>query len=455
MRLYNTLTRRVEELRPREPGRVAMYVCGPTVQGAPHLGHARPALVPDVLRRYLQWRGWDVLHVRNVTDVDDKIIARAEAEGRHPAAVAEEYTRVYDEQMARLGVLPPHIAPRATGHIIEMIALITRLVELGSAYEVGGDVFFRVRSFPRYGRLSGRDVDELRAGERVEPDERKADPLDFALWKAAKPGEPSWPSPWGPGRPGWHVECSAMAAKYLGEGFDVHGGGQDLVFPHHENEIAQSEAATGRPFARHWLHNALLSMSGAKMSKSVGNIVALGEALDRWGPNVLRQLYLSAHYRSPLDLHPGRLAEASAAVGRWEAYVRAAEGLDARSDPSLRAGAVEAFTAAMDDDLGTPRAHAVLFELVTAGHEHLQAGREPQAAAARDTFLELAGVLGYAFGAASDGARVGPLVAELLRLREDARARRDFTTADSIRDRLSEAGVVVEDTPAGPRWHVG
>ncbi len=455
MRLYNTLSRRVEELRPREPGRVGMYVCGPTVQGAPHLGHARPALVPDVLRRYLQWRGWDVLHVRNVTDVDDKIIARAEAEGRHPAAVAEEFTRVYDEQMARLGVLPPHIAPRATGHIVEMIALIAHLVELGSAYEVGGDVFFRVRSFPRYGRLSGRDVDELRAGERVEPDERKDDPLDFALWKAAKPGEPSWPSPWGPGRPGWHVECSAMAAKYLGEDFDVHGGGQDLVFPHHENEIAQSEAATDRPFARHWLHNALLSMSGAKMSKSVGNIVALGEALDRWSPNVLRQLYLSAHYRSPLDLHPGRLAEASAAVERWEGYVRAAEGLDARSDSPLRVDAVERFTDAMDDDLATPRAHAVLFDLVTAGHEHLQAGRQPQAAAARDAFLELAGVLGYTFTAAPDGARVAPLVEELLRLREDARSRRDFTTADSIRDRLSEAGVVVEDTPAGPRWHVG
>ncbi|CAN5308453.1 cysteine--tRNA ligase [soil metagenome] len=455
MRLYNTLTRRVEELRPREPGRVGMYVCGPTVQGAPHLGHARPALVPDVLRRYLQWRGWDVLHVRNVTDVDDKIIARAEAEGRHPAAVAEEYTRVYDEQMARLRVLPPHIAPRATGHIVEMITLIARLVEVGSAYEAGGDVFFRVRSFPRYGRLSGRDVDELRAGERVEPDERKDDPLDFALWKAAKPGEPSWPSPWGPGRPGWHVECSAMAAKYLGEGFDVHGGGQDLVFPHHENEIAQSEAATGRPFARHWLHNGLLTMSGAKMSKSVGNIVALGEALDRWGPNVLRQLYLSAHYRSPLDLHPGRLAEASAAVERWEGYARAAETVDAPPDPAVRTDAVERFTAAMDDDLATPRAHAVLFELVTAGHEHLAAGRAPQAAAAREAFLQLAGVLGYAFGPASDGARVAPLVNELLRLREDARARRDFATADAIRDRLSEAGVVVEDTPAGPRWHLG
>ena len=454
MRLYNTLTRRVEQLRPREPGRLGIYVCGPTVQGAPHLGHARPALVPDVLRRYLQWRGWDVLHVRNVTDVDDKIIARAEAEGRYPAAVAEEYTRVYDEQMDRLRVLPPHIAPRATGHIVEMITLIARLLEVGSAYEAGGDVFFRVRSFPRYGRLSGRDVDELRAGERVEPDERKDDPLDFALWKAAKPGEPSWPSPWGPGRPGWHVECSAMATKYLGEGFDVHGGGQDLVFPHHENEIAQSEAATGRPFARHWLHNALLTMSGGKMSKSVGNIVPLGEALDRWDPNVLRQLYLSAHYRSPLDLHPGRLTEASAAVGRWEGYARAAEGVDAWPDRAVRTDAVGRFTAAMDDDLATPRAQAVLFELVTAGHEHLAAGRAPQAAAARDTFLELAGVLGYAFGPASAGARVAPLVTELLRLREDARSRRDFATADAIRDRLSEAGVVVEDTPAGPRWHV-
>jgi cysteinyl-tRNA synthetase len=459
MRLYNTLTRSVDELVLREPGRFGMYVCGPTVQDAPHFGHARAVLVPDVLRRYLEWQGVEVLLVRNVTDVDDKIIDRAQREGREAMAVADRYARVYEEQIGRLGVLPPHITPRATGHIIEMITLVERLLERDAAYVVDGDVYFAVRSFPEYGKLSGRRIDELRAGARVETDERKRDPLDFALWKAAKPGEPSWRSPWGPGRPGWHIECSAMAGRYLGTGFDLHAGGLDLVFPHHENEVAQSEAATGEPFARHWLHNGLLHIDGEKMSKSVGNVLSLAEALDRHGGNVLRFFYLAAHYRSPVDLSDGRLAEAAAAVDRWRGFLRAAgEVADGPEDRGEAAAARAAFRAAMDDDLSTPQAHAALFELVSAGHARLGAGDGPAAAAIRDALLELTGVLGYdlADGTAAGPRRdlVGPLVEALLELRAEARARRDFATADAIRNRLTAAGVVVEDARDGVRWHL-
>jgi cysteinyl-tRNA synthetase len=456
MRLYNTLTRHVEELRLREPGRFGMYVCGPTVQAAPHFGHARAALVPDVLRRYLEWTGVDVLHVRNITDVEDKIIAKAVEEQRHPMAVAEEYSRIYEEQIGRLHVLPPHIVPRATGHIIEMIELIRVLVESGKAYPSGGDVFFAVRSFPEYGKLSNRNVDGLRAGARVETDERKRDPLDFVLWKAAKPGEPSWPSPWGHGRPGWHIECSAMAAKYLGTGFDLHTGGIDLQFPHHENEIAQSEAATGEPFARHWLHNGLLNLDGEKMSKSVGNVLSLADALADSGGDVLRFFYLAAHYRSPVELSPDRLAEAEAAVERWQSFLRAAARVgDAPADDGTAAAARDAFVAAMEDDLSTPKAHAVLFDLVSAGNQALEEGRRGVAAAARDMLAELTGVLGYELRPAGDDARVvAPLVEELLRLRADARARKDFAAADAIRDRLAAIGVVVEDSREGARWHL-
>jgi cysteinyl-tRNA synthetase len=461
MRLYNTLTRQVTEFVPRQAGHVGMYVCGPTVQDVPHFGHARAAIVPDVLRRYLEWSGHEVFHVQNITDVDDKIIARAEAEGRLPAEIAERYARIWGCQITRLNVLPPHVVPRATGHIIEMIELIDRLLEVGAAYEAGGDVLFSVRSFPQYGKLSGRDVDELRSGARVEPGEEKRDPLDFVLWKAAKPGEPSWPSPWGPGRPGWHIECSAMSTKYLGDGFDIHAGGLDLQFPHHENEIAQFEAATGRPFARWWVHNGLLAINSVKMSKSLGNYITLGEALDRYGAGVLRIFFLAAHYRSPIDFTEDRLVEARAAYERLRAFVRTAADLEP-TEPSTetddtRARYRAAFRAAMDEDLGTPQAQAVLFDLVTAGHAHLAAGRKNEAAAAREALLELAGVLGYQLAEAETTATattVSPLVEELLVLREEARTRRDFVTADRIRTRIAEAGIVVEDTPDGPRWHV-
>jgi cysteinyl-tRNA synthetase len=454
MRLYNTLTRTVDEFSPREAGRVGMYVCGPTVQDVPHLGHARAVIVPDVLRRYLEWTGLEVLHVRNVTDIEDKIIARAEAEGRMAAAVADHYGRVYDEQIARLGVLPPHIVPRATGHVLEMIELIERLIEVGSAYPAGGDVYFAVRSFPGYGKLSGRSVDDLRAGARVDPDERKRDPLDFALWKAAKPGEPSWRSPWGPGRPGWHIECSAMAVKYLGDGFDIHAGGLDLQFPHHENEIAQLEAASGRQFARWWVHNGLLNIGAEKMSKSVGNIITLAEAIDGHGADVLRLYYLQAHYRSPVEFSEERLVEAGTAYARWLAFLRAVGDIEpsAGSEPD---DARRRFVAAMDDDLSTPQALAVLFDLVSAGNAHLAAGRRAEAAALRGAFTELAAVLGFGLERSERPTSVAPLVELLLELREQARARRDFAAADAIRERLAAAGVVVEDTSEGARWHVG
>jgi cysteinyl-tRNA synthetase len=455
MRLYNTLTRTVEDFTTRDEGRVGIYLCGPTVQNVPHFGHARAALVPDVLRRWLTYRGYTVFFVRNITDVDDKIIDRAALEGQLPATIAETYTRVYDTQMARLNVLPPDVAPRATGHIIEMIGLIERLVEVGAAYEAGGDVFFSVRKFDGYGQLSGRNIDDLRSGARVEPTERKRDPLDFALWKAAKPGEPSWTSPWGRGRPGWHIECSAMAAKYLGVAFDIHAGGLDLIFPHHENEIAQSEAASGRRFARYWLHNGMVTLDEEKMSKSVGNVIGLTEALDRFGPNILRLFLLSAHYRSPVDFSEERLADMRAGFDRWTAFVRATQGLESTDDAADLSGFRQRFEEAMDEDLGTAGAQAALFDLVAEGNRALERGDTATAAAARDIFTELAAVLGFDLTDDQRGGHlIGPLVEELLLLRQEARARKDFSTADQIRDRLGEIGIAVEDTAQGARWHV-
>ena len=458
LRLYNTLTRAVEEFEPRDEGRVGMYTCGPTVQDAPHFGHARAVLIPDVLRRWLLYSGYEVFHVRNITDVEDKIIAKAEQEGIHSAAVSEKYARIYNEQMSRLGILPPDVEPRATGHILEMIGLIERLVEVGAAYAGGGDVFFAVRRFADYGKLSGRNLDDLRAGARIEPNERKRDPLDFALWKAAKPGEPSWPSPWGRGRPGWHIECSAMAAKYLGVNFDIHTGGLDLQFPHHENEIAQSEAASGRRFARYWVHNGMLTLDAEKMSKSVGNVISLAEALDRYGADVLRMFFLAAHYRSPVDFNEERLAEATAALERWIVFARATQNLPPPKESSQVAEDAKArFRDAMNDDLNTPQAQAAIFDLVAEGNRMLRDGDTEQASAVREAVLELAGVLGYALAGAGGGSDelVGPLIEELLTLRTEARERRDFATADGIRARLAALGIVVEDSADGPRWHLG
>jgi cysteinyl-tRNA synthetase len=473
LQLHNTLTRRKEPFVPRDEGRVGIYLCGITTYGEPHVGNLRNVVVFDVLRRHLSASGYQVLYVRNYTDVDDKIINAAGHDPLRAFVVAEHWTRVYDEITAAIGVLPPDIAPRASGHIPEMLELIGRLVDTGLAYQAGGDVYFAVGGWPRYGRLSGRDPAELQAGARVEVNPGKRDPLDFALWKRAKPGEPTWDSPWGPGRPGWHIECSAMAGKYLGCGFDIHGGGEDLIFPHHENEIAQSEGATGEPFARYWVHNAFLELKGEKMAKSVGNVVSPRELLRRHRGVVLRYALLGAHYRSPLEFSEEVLADAAASYdrlatfatnaaralsGQAEAGAGGEGGPDGPPDPDGPRGR---FQAALDDDLNVPAALAVLFDLVAEANPligKLEHGDTGVAGELRDrfaTFLALAGRLGFTpLDDLPDPAAFRPVLDLLLDLRERARGSRDFAVADAIRDRLAEVGIRVEDRPGGPRWHL-
>ncbi len=472
LQFHNTLTRRKEPFVPRDRGRVGIYLCGITVYGEPHIGNLRNVVVFDVLRRHLTASGYQVLYVRNYTDVDDKIINVAGHDPLQAFVVAERWTRVYDEITAALGVQPPDIAPRASGHILEMLALIARLVDAGLAYQAGGDVYFAVGKWPEYGKLSGRDPAELLAGARVEVNPDKRDPLDFALWKGAKPGEPTWDSPWGPGRPGWHIECSAMAAKYLGRGFDIHGGGEDLIFPHHENEIAQSEGATGEPFARYWLHNAFLELKGEKMAKSVGNVVSPRELLRRHRGVVLRYALLGAHYRSPLEFSEEVIADAAASYDRLATFAtNAARALGAAGGelppaavgegPSDPAGWRGRFQAALDDDLNVPAALAVLFDLVAEANPlivKLERGDASVLDGLRErfaTFLGLVGRLGFSpLDDLPDPAAFRPVLDLLLDLRERARAARDFAAADAIRDRLASAGIRVEDRPGGPRWHL-
>ena len=468
--VYNTLTRQKEPFSPADPSRVGMYVCGPTVYDHPHLGHARAAVAFDVIRRSLEFLGYHVLYVRNVTDVDDKIIARATEEGRTPWEVAEEYTRSYDEQMTALGVRPPNITPRATGHISDMVALIARLVDAGVAYVVEGDVYYAVESFSSYGKLSNRTLDDVRAGERVEVDPRKRNPLDFALWKAAKPGEPSWPSPWGAGRPGWHIECSAMSMKYLGATLDIHGGGQDLIFPHHENEIAQSEAATGVAFARVWLHNGFVTIDDEKMAKSLKNFVTVADVLRDYPAPAVRTLLAGAQYRSPIDFSPGGLEDATAAWDRIATFSRNASAALRGRDPTPSSHTAEPwaskFTAAISDDFNTPEALAVLFDLISTGNSLIgPAERDDDAsvgalAGIRATFDRLSAVLGISPAldwpeAAASSLDIAPLVEYLLELREEARAAKDFARADAIRAKLGAAGIVIEDRTGGARWHLG
>ena len=472
LQLHNTLTKRKEPFVPRDEGRVGIYLCGVTVYSEPHVGNLRNVVVFDVLRRHLSASGYQVLYVRNYTDVDDRIIEAAGHDPLRAFVVAERWTRVYEEIVAALGVLPPDIAPRASGHIPEMLELISRLVEVGLAYQAAGDVYFAVGRWPQYGKLSGRDLAELKAGARVEVNPGKRDPLDFALWKGAKPGEPTWDSPWGPGRPGWHIECSAMAGKYLGRGFDIHGGGEDLVFPHHENEIAQSEGATGEPFARYWVHNAFLELKGEKMAKSVGNVVSPRELLRRHSGVVLRYALLGAHYRSPLEFSEEVLADAAASYDRLATFAtNAARALSGHREGGDGPGGVERdpdpasprgrFEAALDDDLNVPAAMAVLFDLVAEANPligKLEHGDTGVAGELRDrfaTFLGLAGRLGFTpLDDLPDPAAFRPVLDLLLDLRERARGSRDFAVADAIRDRLAEAGIRVEDRPGGPRWHL-
>lgn len=464
LRLYDTAARAVREFTPLRAGRASMYVCGLTVQGPPHVGHVRAALVFDVLRRWLETgHGFDVTLVRNVTDIDDKILAKAAEAGVPWWAWAYENERAATRAYDVLGVRPPTYEPRATGHVPEMISLMRRLVDGGHAYAADGDVYFDVRSHPGYGALTGQRLDDLQPAADTETDERKRDPRDFALWKAHKPGEPetaSWDTPWGRGRPGWHLECSAMAERYLGPEFDVHGGGLDLRFPHHENEQAQSRAA-GDGFARYWVHNGWVTLGGEKMSKSLGNTALVDEVVTRVRPVELRYYLAAPHYRSTVEFTDVALEEAAAGYRRIESFVRhAAErvGADAGA-PVLCAD----FAAAMDDDLGTPAAIAAVHEMVREGNTALAAGNERAVAGTLGSVRAMLGVLGLdpldpQWVSSSRGDRLVEVTGGLVRLaleqRAAARARKDYVAADAIRDSLGTLGVQVEDTPQGPRWEL-
>jgi len=472
LRIFNTLTRQKEAFTPLVPGRVGMYVCGITPYDVSHIGHARSALVFDVVRRYLRYRYRDhrITFVKNYTDVDDKIITRAKQLGISIQDLAERYIQAYEADMTRLGVEPPTEAPRATQHIREMLVLIARLTEAGVAYVVDGDVYFEVARFPAYGRLSGKNLDELLAGARVDVNERKRDPRDFALWKAAKPGEPSWPSPWGPGRPGWHIECSAMAMKYLGETFDIHGGGEDLIFPHHSCEIAQSEAATGKPFARFWLHNGFVNLGAEKMSKSLGNTLTVESLLTRHEPEALRLYLLQTHYRNPVELTEEGLAGMRRPLERFRELVDAVNP-PTEPEPSAdgtflaRVGTLrERFEAAMDDDFNTPQAIGVLNQLATALAEERQrvtAGARSghDFAVGVSALIDLGKVLGLSMkGRESHRAEVfepdqRAHIESLVRDRDEARRQRDWKRADALRAELDALGVALEDAPGGvTRW---
>ena len=460
LKIHNDLTRRKEELTPIEPGKVRMYVCGMTVYDYCHLGHARVLVVFDVVYRYLMARGYDVTYVRNITDIDDKIIRRANENGEPFTALTERFIAAMREDAAALGVLPPTAEPRATGHIGEILDMIARLIARGHAYVAGnGDVYYAVASFDGYGRLSGKSTEDLRAGARVEPGEDKRDPLDFALWKAAKPGEPAWDSPWGPGRPGWHIECSAMSTRALGNHFDIHGGGADLAFPHHENEIAQSEGATGEPFVNCWMHNGFVRINDEKMSKSLGNFFTVREILARYRPEEIRYFILGSHYRSPLNYDETNLKNARGALTRFYTALRGLP--DAVPDTSGEL--TVRFHAAMDDDFNTPEALAVLFDLA---REVNRLRRESDAAAAPlgAELRRLGGILGVlqddpdaflrsgeAGGAELTEADIEALIAQRLA----ARSAKQWAEADRIRDELKARGVLLEDGAGGTTWRRG
>ena len=461
LRFYDTASRTVREFSPLVPGRVGIYLCGATVQAPPHVGHIRSGVAFDVVRRWLTARGLDVTFVRNVTDIDDKIIHNAGHEDVPYWVVAMRNERAFTRAYDVLGCLPPTYEPRATGHIPEMIELMQRLIDLDHGYAAGGDVYFDVRSYPGYGSLSGQRIDDMLAAADSES-KAKRDPRDFAMWKAAKPGEPQWDTPWGPGRPGWHVECSAMARKYLGEAFDIHGGGLDLIFPHHENEIAQS-MAVGDNFANFWLHNAWVTTSGEKMSKSLGNSLLVDEVVQRVRPIELRYYLAGAHYRSMIEYSDESVSDAGQGYRRIEGFLaRAREvlGADPVADSSARP---PAFDAAMDDDIAVPAALAVVHEHVRQGNAALAAGDNAATSQAFSSVLAMVDVLGlnpwqppWSGATGADQARstevIDALVKVVLAQRQEARARKDFAAADAIRDGLDRIGIKVEDTASGVRW---
>lgn len=458
IKLYNTMTRRKQSLVPLEPGKVRMYVCGMTVYDYCHLGHARVMVAFDVVTRYLRWRGLDVIYVRNITDIDDKILRRAEENGESITALTERMIAAMHEDEARLGVLRPDHEPRATGHVAEIISMIDTLIDKGYAYPAAnGDVYYRVRKFADYGKLNNRNLDEMRAGARVDIDEHKEDPLDFVLWKAAKPGEASWTSPWGEGRPGWHIECSAMSKCCLGDTFDIHGGGPDLTFPHHENEIAQSEAANGKPFVNTWMHAGAVRVNQEKMSKSLGNFFTIREVLEVHDPEVVRYLLVASHYRSPINYAPESLAEARKSLER---FYTALDGVELVNEATVEDAHYQArFTAAMDDDFNTPEALSVLFELA----RELNRAKQEDPAKAPELAAELrrlGGVLGL-FGQEPASFLKGmqavlPLAEEEIEARiarrTAAKQARDFAAADAIRDELAALGIVLKDSREGTGW---
>ncbi len=447
----------MREFQPARSGTASIYVCGATVQGVPHIGHVRGVVDYDVLRRWLVHSGLDVLLVRNVTDIDDKILTKATEAGRPWWEWGATHERAFETAYEQLGCLAPSVSPRATGHVTQMVELMERLIESGHGYVADGDVYFSVKSFDDYGKLSGQVLEDVQQGET--PTRGKRDPRDFTMWKSAKPGEPSWPTPWGAGRPGWHLECSAMATAYLGAEFDIHGGGIDLVFPHHENERAQSNAA-GDAFARFWLHNAWVTMSGEKMSKSLGNTVSIPALLERYRAPELRYYLVQPHYRSTIEYSDGALSEAAQGYRRIETFLRRAASSGEVGIGTIPAG----FAAAMDDDLATPQAFAVVHTTVRDGNAALDAGDTSKALELAAAVRAMTDVLGLdplsARWSEAGGSEtptkqaLAELVEGLLAERQQARAEKDFARADAARDRLQQAGIVVEDTPNGPQWTV-
>ena len=457
LRLHDTATRSVRDFIPQVEGRVGIYLCGATVQAPPHVGHVRSGVAFDVIRRWLIAKGFDVTFVRNVTDIDDKIIHNAGHEDVPYWVVAMRNERAFTRAYDVLGCLPPTYEPRATGHIPEMVELMQRLIDVGHGYAANGDVYFDVRSFDDYGKLSGQRIDDMLAASDADS-MTKRDPRDFAMWKGAKPDEPYWDTPWGPGRPGWHVECSAMARKYLGASFDIHGGGLDLLFPHHENEIAQSRAA-GDGFAQYWLHNAWVTTAGEKMSKSLGNSLLVDQVVTRVRPIELRYYLAGSHYRSMIEYSDDALREAGQGLRRIEGFLqRAFEGVEPQVQPQARPAA---FDDAMDDDIAVPQALAVIHEAVRAGNSAIAAGDAPTARAQADAVLAMLDVLGLnpygsPWAGAADSDRqtevIDALVKVVLEQRQEARARKDFAAADALRDGLDRIGIRIEDTASGVRW---
>ena len=478
LRVYNTLKGSKEEFQPLTPGKVGMYVCGVTVYDYCHIGHARANIVFDIIYRYLRYSGYDVTYVRNYTDVDDKIIARANERGIESSELAEEFIRAFDEDMASLGLEQPTVQPKATEHISHIIALVERLIANGKAYASEGDVYFAVESFDDYLQLSKRNLDEMQAGARIAPGEKKRNPMDFALWKAAKPGEPFWESPWGNGRPGWHIECSAMGMEYLGESFDIHGGGKDLIFPHHENEIAQSEAATGKPFVKYWLHNGFVNVNKEKMSKSLGNFFTIRDILKSYDAEIVRFFILSAHYRSPIDFSDQNLKEARLGLTRFYEGLLAASQLLAEcpaGDLNVADGEElrSQFNVAMDDDFNTARALGQLFDGVRNLNRLLATKKVRKKAdiiasinALYTTLLELGAVLGLFsadpqqwlqqqnLAALVDLDITAAQIETLIEERLQARKNKDFARSDEIRDELAERGILLLDSAEGTTWKV-